>query len=314
MGNKDFRKNYAHTVRSCIRAETLGSKTIYNFDKAENIVIERDIKYTDNNELYLNTYQKQNLHCDKMPVLLYLHGGGWVSGSPEGREGFTTQMAAMGFFVISIFYGLSPKYSHPLPVINTYKALEWLINNMSKYNLDLDKIVIGGESAGAHLASMMGAISSNPDYKAKFALPETSKNMKIRALILNCGLYEMQKSLLTGFPDIDIYVASYYGKPLENLKNDKNAKEMSPIYYVTPIFPPSFVITAEKDLLAPCSQDLMKVLSENKVKFTHYHGTGAFARHAFAIVQPLKITKEAMYMLNRFMIKEKILEKSTIKA
>lgn len=58
---------------------------------------------------------------------------------------------------------------------NVYKAFAWLKEHADEYNIDMDRIFVGGESAGAHLSSMAGAISTNPEYAAHFDLDERSK-------------------------------------------------------------------------------------------------------------------------------------------
>lgn len=297
----DVEKKYKHTLKACVRAEKIGGMTLFNFNKAEDVKSKRKIRYSENNDLYLNIYEPSEKASYKLPVILYLHGGGWIAGSPEGREAFTTRLASRGFFVVSLFYGLSPKYHHPEPIINAYKAIEWLYENQEKYNIDLSSLTVGGESAGAHLAAIIGAISTNEEYKKLFNLPEIVKDIKINALFLNCGIYEISRVLYSGFKHIKIFVCCYYGSPLRCLKNDEKLIEMSPIYWVTPKYPPSYIITANKDKLADNSFRFIDKLKENNVKYIHFHGKGLLAVHAFPVVQSLKISQEVMDGIDKFL-------------
>ena len=158
----------------------------------------------------------------------------------------------------------------------------------------MDHIFVGGESAGAHLSSMAGAISTNPEYAAHFDLDERSKDQKISALMLNCGVYDFPKAVHTGFKNIGIYTQSYCkGTPVEEC-SEQLQKEVSPINWVTENFPPTFAISAENDKLAVLTFDLVKKFQQLGVAYEHYHGEGRWAVHAFAVAQFLKISKEAM--------------------
>lgn len=294
---------YIYVKGGHIKNEIIGFLTVFNYDRAFNLDIKRHIEYDDKDKaLYLNIYQpKGRDYTVKMPVFVYIHGGGWIGGLPETREGFTTRVAADGYFVVSLFYGHSPFYPHPKPIENIYKALGWIIDHATEYGLDLNNIFVGGESAGGHLASMVGAISSNNDYKARFHLDERSKNIKVSGLVLNCGVYDMEKAVTTGFKNIVFYVESYCGGVPIDKAPEEERREISPINYVTQDFPPCFVITAEHDRLAVLGYDLVAKLEENHVPYAHYHGEGRLAVHAFAVAQVLKITKEAMKGVKKFL-------------
>jgi acetyl esterase/lipase len=304
----DVEKKYKRTIKASIRAEKLASKMVFNLNMTDGVEIKRKIKYCDNAELYLNICQPQEKASSKLPVFIYLHGGGWIGGSPEGREAFTTRIASFGVFVVSVFYGLSPKYTHPVSVQNIYKAIEWLYDNEERLNIDLSNTFVGGESAGAHLSAIIGAISSNEEYKKIFALPQKSKDINFRGLFLNCGIYDISRVINSGFKHIKIFVSCYFGNSMRRLSKDKRLKEMSPINYVTKLFPNSYIITADTDKLADNSYRFMEKLEENGVNCTHYHGKGLLAMHAFPVSQILKITQEVMNGLEKF-IRENTIKK-----
>ncbi len=80
-------------------------------------------------------------------------------------------------------------------------------------------------------------------------------------------------------------------------------KEISPIYFVTENFPPTFAISAENDKVAVLTFDLVKKLYDLGVYVEQYHGEGRWAVHAFAVSQGFKISKEAMSGALSFMSK-----------
>ncbi|MEG1510046.1 MAG: alpha/beta hydrolase [Clostridia bacterium] len=249
--------------------------------------------YDTDKNLYLNIYRPIFKHKNKkLPVFVYLHGGGWICGSPEGREAYTTKMAGKGYFVVSVYYGLSPNYVHPQHIENVYKAIAWIVKNEKKYNLDLNSIFFSGESAGAHLASMVGAISSNKSYKALFNLAELSKDIKVKGLVLNCGVFDLEQIAKSDFINADFYAESYCGMPVEKLSAELK-KEVSPIYFVTDKFPPCFFVSGERDKLKISTNFMIDELKKHNIYYEHFEGKGRFAIHAFTIVQVLKISRLA---------------------
>jgi acetyl esterase/lipase len=309
-----YRLKYLNAAQKHIKKETFGYLTIYSFKKSYHVDAIRHIKYSEeDSQLYINIYQPKNRDINKkITAFVYMHGGGWIAGMPENREAFATKVAGSGVLVLSVFYGLAPKHTHPQQIENIYKAMAWLIKNKNQYNIDTDRIFVGGESAGAHLASMVGAISSNEDYKAKFNLSEVSKDIKVKGLVLNCGIFDLEEVSKTKFKFIDIYLESFCGRPFNEL-NAEEKKDLSPINYVTSDFPPCFLIAAERDRVLCCSKSLIKKLEKEAVPYNYYVGRGPFAVHAFAVTQLLRISNEAMrgivYFIANGVIEQKLVRR-----
>jgi|GEM_PF-769478 len=300
-----FDVKYAYVAGGHFKNELLGFLTIFNLDRSTKVRVIRNIRYDENDKrMYLNIYERKDRdRTKKAKVFVYIHGGGWIGGYPATREGFTTRVAEEGYFVISIYYGEAPAYSHPKMIENVYKAFGWLKDHAEEYNVDVDEIYVGGESAGAHLSAMAGAIATNPEYNALFDLDERARHQRIAGLVLNCGVYDMEKATTTGFKNIGIYTQSYCGGVEVKDMPDEFKKQISPIYWVTKDFPPTFAISGENDKLAVLTFDFVKVLYENGVYIDHYHAQGKYAVHAFAVVQALKITKIAMQGIYEFLNK-----------
>ncbi len=288
---------YLYVAGGHAKNEFLGWLTIFSFHRSHKVKTTRFVRYDDDDKrLYLDFYERKDRDRNKKArVFVYIHGGGWIGGLPETREAYTTKLCEKtGYFVASLYYGEAPFYGHPEMIQNVYKAFAWLKEHADEYNIDMDRIFVGGESAGAHLSSMAGAISTNPEYAAHFDLDERSKNQRISALMLNCGVYDFPKAVHTGFKNIGIYTQSYCkGTPVEECSEELQ-KEISPINWVTKDFPPTFAISAENDKLAVLTFDLVKKLQDLGVSYEHYHGEGKWAVHAFPVAQFLTISQEAM--------------------
>ncbi len=295
---------FAYVRTGHIKNEFLGFLTVFNAKRSRLGRTERHVRYDEENEkLYLNIYYRRDRKpSEKAPVFVYIHGGGWIGGLPETREAFNTKIAEAGYFVVSLEFGQSPFYPPPEPIQNLHKPLAGRKPNTPKKNTNAEEIFVGGESAGAHLSAMAGAISSNPSYNALFDLPDESRHQKIAGLVLNCGVFDLRKALGINFRNIRLYVQSYCGGvPLDEVSEEK-WKEISPVHYVTADFPPCFLVSAERDALAPLTFDLAKRLKTPGGAYAPYHGKGRAAVHAFAVVQILKISREAMFGIKRFLV------------
>jgi len=93
----------------------------------------------------------------KAPVLIYVHGGGWVKGDKTKVYGLPAYTNSRGYMLVSVSYRPVPRTNIDGQVADVARAITWTRNNIAKFGGDPKKIVIMGHSAGAHLVSMIGA-------------------------------------------------------------------------------------------------------------------------------------------------------------
>ena len=94
------------------------------------------------------------------PALLWMHGGGYVMGSPEQEDLMVKQMvSAIGCVAVSVDYRLAPETRHPGSVEDCYAALKWLHAHVSELEVDPTRIAIAGSSAGAGLTAALGLLA-----------------------------------------------------------------------------------------------------------------------------------------------------------
>ncbi|VUC23414.1 unnamed protein product [Clonostachys rosea] len=90
------------------------------------------------------------------PAILMLHGGGWIHGNPAGDEPLAQVFASeLDAVVFGIDYRLAPEHPFPKPLDDCTDALQWVINNASTYNIDINRIGVWGASAGGNLAAAL---------------------------------------------------------------------------------------------------------------------------------------------------------------
>lgn len=104
-------------------------------------------------------YNPEN-NGQKRPALLHIHGGGFVIGNPEMNDGRNQGIAdEIGAVIVSIDYRLAPEHPAPRSVEDCYSGLKWLFDNTDKYDIDIDKIAIYGESGGGGLAAALAILA-----------------------------------------------------------------------------------------------------------------------------------------------------------
>ena len=185
-----------------------------------------------------------------LPAIVNIHGGGYVYGSKNLYQHYCMNLAQRGFTVVNFNYRLVPKIAFPVPVIETNEVMKWVCAHAAEFYIDLNNIFIVGDSAGAQIASQYAAMVTNPEYAGLFELEVPG--FKLKAIALNCGMYEKFHELDTLLPGL---LFDYFGKdPL--LHGDK----INVCKYINRDYPPAFVMSSANDFLLPCARPMFEHL------------------------------------------------------
>jgi acetyl esterase/lipase len=141
-----------------------------NYDALANITYRR----ANNTDLKLDLYIPHD-RPKAVPVVLLIHGGGWVSGNKEGRSLDLAPYLQMGFAAVNVEYRLAANSIAPAAVEDCRCALHWVINNSTRYNFDVNRIVVTGGSAGGHLALTTGLLTPEAGFDRGCAPPDTMR-------------------------------------------------------------------------------------------------------------------------------------------
>lgn len=105
-------------------------------------------------------YTSVSASSEKLPAMVFFHGGGFVIGSLETHDGLCRMLANMsGCRIVSVDYRLSPEYRFPAAVEDAFAAAEWIANNAAQLGIDISRLAIGGDSAGGNLAAVVTQIA-----------------------------------------------------------------------------------------------------------------------------------------------------------
>jgi acetyl esterase/lipase len=189
----------------------------------------------------------------KLPVIIWTHGGAWLSGDKTNDAPYFKLLAAEGFTVIGLNYSLAPGHTYPTPVHQLNQSYAYIQSHAARLHVDTDKFLLAGDSAGAQLSSQMAAIITNPAYAQLVGIRPSLAPSQLKGVILNCGIYMMDGLTqpdptlpkLVGWGD-DVSVWAYAGT-----KDFTNPiiKEMSAYYHVTKKYPPVYISGGNADPL-----------------------------------------------------------------
>lgn len=194
------------------------------------------------------------------PVVINIHGGGWNHGVKESQTGFNT-FFKMGYAVANIEYRLSDQAPAPAAVEDVRCALIYLVKNAKELNIDVNKIVIMGGSAGGHLALMAGMLANDHRFDTNCKGVE---NIKVAAIIDKYGITNVWD-----WGNGERIKSKSVARWLGDRKDDRKfAMSVSPINYVNKDNPPIFIVHGDADPTVPYEQsvDLHKKLKAAGVK------------------------------------------------
>ena len=212
----------------------------------------RNISYGPHGESsLLDVYTPENA-TGPLPTIVSIHGGD-VYGSKEIYRRYGMDLARRGFAFVNFNYRLAPKWKFPTPLADTNAVLHWVVKNAPQYHLDPDRIFMVGDSAGAQLTSQYAAMHTNPEYAALFDLDMAP--VKIRALGLNCGMYDLAERASGKRKGIQL---DYLGKHNCISAEDPRVQVLANI---TQNYPPAFITTGVNDFLRACAQPMWEFLT-----------------------------------------------------
>ena len=184
------------------------------------------------------------------PVVMFIHGGGWVQGTKEGSilQGVLPYLA-MGYSVVNVEYRLANVSLAPAAIEDCRCALRWVAAHAKDYNFDVDRIVVSGASAGGHLALTTGMIPASAGFDR---MCFTTTEPKVAAIIDFFGITDLGDMLeepnKKPFPESWPYTTQWIG----NQPNRADlAKAASPLTYVRAGVPPTISIHGDADPLVP---------------------------------------------------------------
>lgn len=229
------------------------------------------------------------------PVTLYFHGGGFVVGSIDIFDQLTRSVAnATATIVISVDYRLAPTHPYPAAVDDCYASLLWLADHAQRLGGDPSRLIVAGDSAGAHLAAVT-ALRAREE-----AGPELSAQvLYYPAADLTDAHYDSLEKFGDGYgmssASTAVFRTSYVGHV-----TDRREPYISPLYaHSHEGLPPALVVTAGFDPLVDLGRAYAAKMKDSGVAVTEVHYPSMI--HGFMSVRLFSQRRQALNETARFL-------------
>ena len=188
------------------------------------------------------------------PVLLYIHGGGWVGGNKNSKFLHFIPYLEMGMAIVNVGYRLGSVALAPAAVEDARCALRWVYNNAVDYGLDTSRIIVSGHSAGGHLSLTTGMLpaSAGLDGRCPARAPSGGRadgvfaEMPVAGIINWYGITDVA-DVVRG-PNAKSYGMAWMGA---QLNWQEISQRVSPLHYIRKGLPPILTIHGDADTIVP---------------------------------------------------------------
>lgn len=161
--------NYLPAVRKTMRLDEreLAAVRLAARPAEDDLVVRENITYDvlGPRGLLLDLYTPKTRPDGPLPVVIFVHGGGWLDGSHRVDRPVAMSLAKKGFAGIAVEYRLGREARFPAAVWDVKAAVRWVRKNAAAHGLDPDRIVVAGGSAGGNIAGLVGATNGDPRFE-----------------------------------------------------------------------------------------------------------------------------------------------------
>ncbi|MCI8459700.1 MAG: alpha/beta hydrolase [Clostridia bacterium] len=201
---------------------------------------------------------------DVLPVVVWVHGGGYVGGDKSFAEPWAYTIAAhKKATVVSINYCRAPEQHYPGPLLQLNEALRFLADNAQRFRLDVSRLFLAGDSAGAQIASQYAALVCNKNLQNSMNIRPAIAREQLKGLLLCCGFYNMDTVLKARFPAMKTFLWAY--TDTKNIHKFARKNEMSTVKNIDDTFCDVFLTCGDADPFLGQAKEMAAALSAANV-------------------------------------------------
>jgi acetyl esterase len=232
------------------------------------------------------------------PVLVYLHGGGWVCGSPKTHRKLAHRFAEAGYLVFNVDYRLAPEHPFPTPFEDCLAAVRWAHREAARFGGDPTRLAIGGDSAGGNLSAAVAAALADDAARPKAAL--------LIYGVFDFGMFGDvsmapegdARAAEIGREMVEMMVGAYLGTQGSRRETLLRDPRVSPLAAASKL-PPSHVVVGSADPLAVQAEALVKALAAASVPHEYFVDPGM--PHGYAQMEFLPGARPAIDRMVEFL-------------
>jgi len=230
------------------------------------------------------------------PVLVYLHGGGWVCGSPKTHRKLGYRFAEAGYLVFNVDYQLAPEHPFPAPFEDCLAAVRWAHREAARFGGDATRLAVGGDSAGANLSAAVAAALAGDPARPKAALLIYGVFDFGRLGEISLAPGADPRAAEIGREMLEMMMGAYLGKARSDaLLRDPRVSPLT----VASKLPPSHVVVGSADPLVVQAEALVKALAAAGVPHEYFVDTGM--PHGYAQMEFLPAARPAIERMVGFL-------------
>jgi len=280
----DYRAEIEPRLARQLRAGINWSRVLWPFRMRYPVVERiRDLNYAgdDHPRHRMDLFRRPDLPPGA-PVLLQIHGGGWIVGNKE-QQGLPLvyHLAARGWLCVSINYRLSPKATWPDHLVDCKRALAWIHQHIADHGGDPDCVVVTGGSAGGHLTALLALTPNEPRFQPGFEEVDTS----VAGFVPFYGVFDWTDRYgIRGKRDPLREALERTIVKLPLAEHGEVYRDASPMSHLSGDIPPAMVLHGSNDTLAPVAEarkfvEELRAQSPSEVVYAELRG----AHHAFEV-------------------------------
>lgn len=190
------------------------------------------------------------------PVVVWVHGGAWVSGSKADVGNYLRILAARGFATVGAGYTVAPRGRHPVPARQVTAVLAWVARDGAAAGLNPARVALAGDSTGAQIAAQAAIAQVDPAYAARLGITPALPAGALRGVVLFCGGYDpapLSRDGLTGL-FVQTILWAYLGR--KDWQNAPDLADFTILPNLPAAMPPLFISAGDADPLLPQSRAL----------------------------------------------------------
>lgn len=236
----------------------------------------------------MDVYRPKDTENEKLPVIIDIHGGGWMYGDKDLNAPYCEALAKRGFVVVSFSYSLFPNVTLPVPVQEIFRAINFVYDNAERFNIDLNNAFITGDSAGGHYAGLVLSIIADEELEKLYEVEKC--RMTFKGVAFTCAAF--YPNSIANFPVhlAKTYVGLFYGGEKKYEKH-KFYKSVDIINNKVEKFPPMFINSCFNDMLKGDTNRFIECLDRKKIPYTLDFPTSTSAKTKWDTFTPFCIPK-----------------------
>lgn len=228
------------------------------------------------------TYPDSNTKIDR-PTLFYFHGGGFFGGSKNMGDPMASSdstaliddLCANGYNIVNVDYALVPDYHFPVPLIQMNEAIKFIAEHKDEYNINMDKVIIMGSSAGAIMSAQYGTLVSNLEYAKLLGIDPAISTDQLVAIVVDDAPIDYQNMTL----GCKMLVGNYVKGSIYLNSDELNRYECIP--HMTKEYPSCFLLGSEyrNDMVSMAKK--LTTVGVDHVLIDPYAENGLIMPHCF---------------------------------